>query len=211
MSVLDSLLPFSSLISSVFSALDARANRNFQERMSSTAHQREVRDMLAAGINPALSARSGGASTPGGAQARIEDIGSSAMAVRLNKAQVNLLEASALREVANARLANTQATDISNTAAAGRLRGITAQADISEMDARQRAVVLPLALDQAKAELQQRLSSARAADAVAALDEAARAGAENVEALERRLGEAGPAVRFFFELLRVMRAAKEIK
>lgn len=211
MGVLDSLLPWTGVISTIFSALDARANRNFQERMSSTAHQREVRDMMAAGINPALSARSGGASTPSGAQARIEDVGSSALAAKLNRAQIGLIEASTLREVANARLANTQATDISNTAAAGRLRGITAQADIGEMDARQRAAVLPLALERAKAELQQSLSSARAMAASAALDEAARAGAENVEALERRMGEAGPAVRFFFELLRVMRAAKEIK
>lgn len=49
---------------------EAQKTRDWQEAMSSTAHQREVRDLLAAGLNPVLSSQLGGASTPAGATAQ---------------------------------------------------------------------------------------------------------------------------------------------
>ncbi len=51
-----------------FNSSQVQRQMDYQSMMSNTSHQREVRDLLAAGLNPILSSN-GGASTPSGASA----------------------------------------------------------------------------------------------------------------------------------------------
>lgn len=131
----------------MFNAEQAQKQMDFQERMSSSAHQREVKDLIAAGLNPVLSAN-GGASTPSGASASADTSGTQAKlqlalqqmqaGVALQQTKANIESAQKMakwqnelnREVAYAQLANNR--DIANIQAAAAMYG----ADLSSSASR---------------------------------------------------------------------------
>lgn len=114
----------------------ASANLEFQRDMSNTAYQRAVNDMHRAGLNPMLAYSRGGASTPTGAQAEMQnprwgDAATGVQQAQLLREQVENVKADTRKKDAEAALVDSQVPEV-----AARIRMSTASAEQSERSLR---------------------------------------------------------------------------
>lgn len=125
-------------LSAVLSSKEAKKQRQWAERMSSTAYQRGMADMRLAGLNPILAYKQGGASSPTGSMAPMPNFGAgisqgmqSGTAAMVGKSTKNLQSQQAL--LATSGLEVNEATTGKLNAEAGAATARRQSIDLANM------------------------------------------------------------------------------
>lgn len=196
------------ILGGIFSAREAAKNREFQERMSSTAHQREIVDLRRAGLNPILSGRSSGASSPSGSVAQAPDfLGAvnSALALKRSNLENELLKANVDKTVMDTKVQG-QVLDERIGGQESRVQTLASQRELAAMSVTQRREMFQQEIAKIKQEISASVTSSKRVAALTMLDKLASEGAMNEAEFEKRFG-ANPALRMLLNLARLWNLA----
>lgn len=196
------------IVAALIGAGSSLLTNAWQAHRADTAHQREVRDLQRAGLNPALSAMGGRGAEVGDIRDPGERGISSALAARRLQAETALLAEQARLTADQGALARTQAADIQQGWNAGRWDLIREQVEGARLSNEQLRGMLPSVIARAREEVEMTAASARQARARARLDELEEVGRMNEAEMEkwltefRDVGESfGPAARMLMLIL----------
>lgn len=184
----------------------AREQMGFQERMSNTGYQRAVKDMTAAGLNPMLAYQQGGATTPAGSTATMQNVLGAGVNTALQAAQTT-----AQIENMEAQTNKTKSETLDNKVAIARQLWDLDRAKYDTNSARSNMALKKAEAETALEVLREMLSAEGGrtgfqADvdrrkAESKLRQFETIGAKNVADWEKTIGESSPVVKLILQFL----------